>query len=412
MCVSFLVGRVVHLQVPARARQRKQLRGGMRRALLTEGGILGRPHRRGQPQASPLVEHRVVHVVLAGPDRFFTEVRGGRRHLRRGRRRARVAHVKRNLADGVRLRIEHRDVVGAQLERAVQQTVRIDRRLAAIRRHHVVQVRLRIRPIPHRDHDVALDALRPWRRRRHFAAVDAIGPIGEEQQRALLAHIVDAVQHLRAGLARGEPALPRMLQRRERAELLRDLARAFRAQLMARRAAAGLDHPQPLGLALDVRIDAVALRAGAGKFAGFRNAEQRQPLAGGVILRGRVIVGRNHRRQVQRLARRGHRAFRINQAIPAHEDRVIRLRQIGQQVASLVVGDDDPDEGRWELFRLRDHPDAGFGALAAAHHAADVVAVHGNRRRLPRADGCQGKSEERNHTCGRQSQTCHDVLRM
>jgi hypothetical protein len=54
--------------------------------------------------------------------------------------------------------------------------------------------------------------LRARRRRRHLAAIDAIGPIGKQQQRALLAEIVDAVQHLRARLARREAPLPRMLQ--------------------------------------------------------------------------------------------------------------------------------------------------------------------------------------------------------
>ena len=275
---------------------------------MQNAGFSGRPHRGGEPQAALLVEHRVVDVVLAGPDRFVAPVGRRRGHLRRGRRRIGIANGQRNLADGVGLRIEHRHVVGAQLERAIERAVGVQRRVAAIGRHHVVQVRLRIGPVPHRDHDVALDALRTRRRRRHLAAVDAIGPVGEQQQRALAAEVVEAVDHLAAGLARREPPLPRVRQRREGAELLGNLARALGAELMARRAAAGLDHAEPLGLALDVRVDAVALRPRAGKFAGFRNAQHREPVAGRVVLRRGVRVRRDHRRQVQRLA--GRRASR------------------------------------------------------------------------------------------------------
>ena len=57
---------------------------------------------------------------------FLAPVRRRRRHLRRGRRRVRIAHRQRDLADRVRHRIEHRQVVGAQLERAVEQAVGVD----------------------------------------------------------------------------------------------------------------------------------------------------------------------------------------------------------------------------------------------------------------------------------------------
>ena len=211
MCVSFLVAGSYICRCRPAALQREQLRRRMRRSFLAECRILRRPHRGSEPQAALLVEHRVVDVVLAGPDRFFAVVRRRRGHLRRGRRRIGIANGQRNLADGVGLRIEHRHVVRAELERAIEQAVRVEGGIAAIGRHHVVQVRLRIGPVPHRDHDVALEALRPRRRRRHLAAVDAIGPVGEQQQRALLAEIVEAVDHLAAGLARREPPLPRML---------------------------------------------------------------------------------------------------------------------------------------------------------------------------------------------------------
>ena len=78
----------------------------------------------------------------------------------------------------VRPRIDHRHVVGARLERAVDRPVRVHGRIALVARDLVVQVRLRIGPVPHRDDDVALAALRARRRRgRQLAAGDAIGPV-------------------------------------------------------------------------------------------------------------------------------------------------------------------------------------------------------------------------------------------
>ena len=150
---------------------------------LQKAGIVGRPHRRRDPHAALLVEHRVVDVVLAGPDRLVAPVRRGRGHLRRCRRRVRIAHVS-GTFPAVAVRIEHRHVVGAQLERAVERPVGVHRRIAAIGRDHVVQVRLRIGPVPHRDDDVALDALRPRRRRRKLAGLDAVGPVGEHRESA------------------------------------------------------------------------------------------------------------------------------------------------------------------------------------------------------------------------------------
>src|SRR5206468_2251710 len=110
-------------------------------------------------------------------------------------------------------------------------------------RHFIVEICLRVGPIPLRDHDVALQALRPRRFGRQLAAGDAIGPVGEHRERAVLAHRVEAAGHLRAGLSRLDATLPCFRRTVEGAELLRYLARPFRAELMTRRAAARLQLP-------------------------------------------------------------------------------------------------------------------------------------------------------------------------
>ncbi len=87
MCVSLLVLRIVDGEVPARAFDRRELRRWMRRSLLAERRIVGRPHGGRDPHAAAMVEHRIVHVVAAGPDRFAHPSTATVRHVRRGPRR-------------------------------------------------------------------------------------------------------------------------------------------------------------------------------------------------------------------------------------------------------------------------------------------------------------------------------------
>ena len=56
--------------------------------------------------------------------------------------------------------IENRDDIGAVLGRPVKWTMGVDRRVTLIGRDQVVKVMLFVQPVPRRDNDVALDALR------------------------------------------------------------------------------------------------------------------------------------------------------------------------------------------------------------------------------------------------------------
>ena len=83
-------------------------------------------------------------------------------------------------------RIEHGHHVGALLGRSVDQAVGVDARIALVGGDRIVQIRLGSGPLPHADHDVALDALRPLRLGgRQFAGGDAVGPVREQRQRFL-----------------------------------------------------------------------------------------------------------------------------------------------------------------------------------------------------------------------------------
>src|SRR5262245_56548604 len=211
----------------------------MARPSLAVVRIVERTDRRRDPHAAFFVEHRVVNVVLALPDRLAAPVRRWLRHRGGSWRRIRIADRQLDRAGDVLYWIEDRQVVGAELQRAVKGTVRVDRRVAAIRRDDVVQVRLRIDPIPPRDAGVALGARRTGRHRRQLAAADAIGPARELRENPLAAELVQRAGHLRTRLARLNAALPGGHSRRELAELALDLARGFVAELMAGQAAAG-----------------------------------------------------------------------------------------------------------------------------------------------------------------------------
>lgn len=94
----------------------------------------------------------------------------------------------------------------------------------------------------------------------------------------------------------------------------------------------------------------------------------------------RRFVRRRHGCEVELLA--GLRAHfrRIHQSVAAHPDLVVHVRrQIGKDIAALVVGDDDLGEFGRQFGGFRDHPNAGLGTRWAAHHATDVVIVDGDR---------------------------------
>ena len=317
-----------------------------------------------------------MHVGLAGPQHLATPI--GRRLSRRprGGLGVGITHRERDPARRVAHRIQHRQVVGAQLERAVDRAVGVERGVAAIGRDLVVQVRLRIGPVPFGDDHVALDALGARRRGRDGTGGDPIGPVGEHRQRALGAELAQGADHRASGLTRLEPPQPRRAGRLERPQSLGDLPRPPAAQLMTRPAAARLENPDPLGLTPHVgRRAAVPVGPRWPELVLCRHADQGKPVAGRVIVRGRPRVGRHDRGEIERPAGGGAQRRRVHQPVPPHPHAIAGLGEVGQQVAPLVVRDDDLDELGSELARLRDYPHARFGSVRAGDHSADVVAV-------------------------------------
>ncbi len=139
--------------------------------------------------------------------------------------------------------------------------------------------------------------------------------------------------------------------------------------------------PDVLRLALEVRVDPVPLRAGAGELALGRDLEQRVPVPGRVVLRRGARIRRGGRPQVQRRPGLRPPLRRVDQPVPAHPDVVARLRQVGEEVAPLVVGHHDLGELRREVGGLGDHPHPRLGAARPRHHPRDVVAIDRRSRR-------------------------------
>ena len=247
-----------------------------------------------------------------------------------------------------------------------------------------MQIGLGVAPVPHRDDDVALDALRALRLGLgQFAGGDAVGPVGEIAQRALGVDLADVAHHGLGGGPDLDAVAPGLERGLELAERRRDRAGRLVAELVAGIAAVGLERGQPLALALEADRHAVAARSGAGEQALVRNLEHRVPVLRRIIFRRRRRIRRRHRGQVENLAGRGCLLGRIDQPIAAHPDVVIGLRQIRQHVAALIVGDDDLDEFGRQVGGLGDHPDAGLRPARARHHAAEIA-----RRRCSPARRC------------------------
>ena len=180
----------------------------------------------------------------------------------------------------------------------------------------------------------------------------------------------------------------------ELAEARRQRARRELAELVTADAAHVL-HPHQVLVAPVAQLRGLLLRG---------QLHHRVPVGSGVHLRGGGCVGRGRCRQVHGLARLTRNLCRISKAISPHPHLVLRRRQIGNQVAALIVSDDDLREARWQIARLRDDPHARFGAGRRGNDTGDVVGIHRDRRGalaapVERAAYREGEGERAGNRC-------------
>ena len=135
---------------------------------------------------------------------------------------------------------------------------------------------------------------------------------------------------------------------------------------------------------------------GARKLALVRHLEHRIPVDRRIIFRRRSGARRRHRGEVEDLAGRGRDLGRVDEPVAAHPDVVVGLRQIGQHVAALIVGDHDLGELGRKIGGLGDHPDAGLRPVRAGDHAAEIAVTDADTRRraLLRAQLRRGSAQQ------------------
>ena len=308
-------------------------------------------------------------------------------HLREaGRHAVLILRPHRNLEldGGVLVRVDNGQRAVPRRD-AVHRPAAVEGGVALVGRDLVVDEGAVGAPVPQRDDQVALHALRPRRPRGQLAGGDPLRPVGEHRDAALAAEAVHRGAHLVAALPRLHAVVPGF---RGGVEVVAALhhARGGVAELMAELAAL-LHVVDPRRLALHRRRDAVALGPGARKLARRRRLDQRVPVVPGVVLRGGRLVGRHDGFQRGIVERRRELHLRgIDEAVAAHPDVVGGVGQLRQHEAAVVVRHDDLDELRAEVARFRDDPDPGLGTRGALDHPADV-ALGIPRRTLGRRHG-------------------------
>ena len=379
--------RVVVGDVPGGAVDGVVLRERIVRSLAAPVGVPRAPDLVGHPDAPLGVHHRVVRIAGVVPDQLVAVVEGRVRHLPGDVRpevafAGRVPHRQRDLVRLAAVRVHPDQLVAGELD-AVDRTAGVDPGIALVARDLVVDVAGLAAPLPHREHHVALASLRPLRLRRHFARHDAVGPLGVGRNRALAPETVDGGGHVGCPLARDDAVRPGRLGRVE-VRRVRDLARRQVAELVAELAAL-LEQVDPMGLRPHGRRDAVAVRAGARELRRVGHLHQRVPVVGRVDGGGLPRIGGDHCGQIERLPGTARHPRRIRETVAAHPDLVVRVGQVRQHVAPLVIRHHDLAQAGGEVVRLGDDPHPRLGAVRARNDAPDVVGVEAVG--LPRGDG-------------------------
>src|SRR6185437_16274080 len=208
------------------------------------------------------------------------------------------------------------------------------------------------------------------------AVRDAVGPIPEEICGPLRPQSREPANHRRSGLPGLQAAHPGLTWSGKIRESWRNLARVVVPELMAGFAAVSLDEVNPFVLALDVGRDAVAARSRARKFISLRHLEKGIPVIRRIVLRSHRSIRRDGRLQIDDLPRLALHLRGIYKAITARPNGIVRLRQIGKQVAATVVSSHFLDVASRQIRGFCDYPYPSFRPVGAGHDSADIVGAN------------------------------------
>ena len=113
---------------------------------------------------------------------------------------------------------------------------------------------------------------------------------------------------------------------------------------MTHDAAVAFDISEPLASVLEIFAHPVAIGSGAREFTLLRNGKHGKPIERRIILRRCRCIGRQHRFQVQDLARFGSNLRRIDQPVAAYPYAIGCRGEVGDQIAPLIVRNHDFDK--------------------------------------------------------------------
>src|SRR3989442_2319740 len=132
----------------------------MARAFFTERWIFARADSGGNPDSTLRIEHRIVDIGLAVPDGFVPPIRRRRRNLVVcARWSLRIANWHSKLIRYSAHWIEDRQIINAEFGSAVDGSIGVQCGIALIRGDLIVQICLRVGPVPLGNDDVPLDTL-------------------------------------------------------------------------------------------------------------------------------------------------------------------------------------------------------------------------------------------------------------
>ena len=177
---------IVHGQLPAARFEREQNRRRMARPFFAERWIVTRANPGGDPDSSLFIKHGIVDVGLAVPNGFISPIRRRRRRLivaARWRLRVTDWH-----ADSVRCGahwVEDRQIVNAKFCGAVNCSVGVQCGIALVGGNFIVQIGLRVCPVPLGNDHVSFGTLRSRGHGRQLSGRNPVGPISEHGQCSL-----------------------------------------------------------------------------------------------------------------------------------------------------------------------------------------------------------------------------------
>ena len=122
----------------------------------------------------------------------------------------------------------------------------------------------------------------------------------------------------------------------------------------------------------------------------------RVPVGGGIHLGRGGRIGSDEHGEIEVATGDGAYLGRVGEPVAAHPHAVVRLGQIGDEVAPLVVGDDDLREAGCEVVGLGDDPHAGFRPKGGLDDASDLFSPYLQRCR-PCLRHCGRQSEKTGH---------------